>query len=69
MSGIYTAVELQTYSLEKLYALYRAQQFRLAANSAGSRDYDEAITNLRNITHAINICRTHQFRPRTGPGF
>ena len=69
MSGTYSAAELQTYSLDKLHSLYRAQQFKLIASLPGSLEHGEALANLKNITRAINLRLAPQFRPRTGPKF
>lgn len=67
MSGTYSAAELQTYSLEKLRALYRSQQFKLIASLPGTLDHGEALANLKNIARAINLRLAPQVRPRTGP--
>lgn len=68
MSGIYSAAELQTYSLEKLHALYRVVQQELLESAPGSQERINALANLENITYAINIARVYHHRPKPGPG-
>lgn len=66
MSGAYSAAELQTYSLEKLHALYHAVQEDLRKHAPGSIEHKDALANLDGIARAIHVRRMYHHGPRPG---
>ncbi|MEW5704395.1 MAG: hypothetical protein AB1781_07420 [Pseudomonadota bacterium] len=66
MSGTYSAVELQTFSLEKLHALYYAVQQELRKHAPGSSEYEDALASLENIARAIHVRRVCHHGPKLG---
>lgn len=53
MTGLYTASELQTYSLDQLYGLYRRIERELFESAPASVQRRIALANLENIARAI----------------
>ena len=68
MTGLYTAADLQTYSLDQLYGLYRRIERELMESTPGSHERRLALANLENIQYAICLRRTFHSHLRRRPG-
>lgn len=67
MTGIYTAADLRTYSLDQLYGLYRRFERDLIESTAGSHERRIALANLENVSHAICLRYAFHNHLRRGP--